>query len=230
MLNVDPWDTLLQTYVDNQGQVDYGRWQLEAADALNAWLGSMTSISLGALSSEEQLALLLNLYNALVIQQVLRRYPIRSIRPKRIGIPNWLSFLRFFSRPIYVLDGQSLSLNTIEHQILRPQFKEPRIHFALVCAALGCPLLRSEAYYPTIVEAQLDTDAQRFIHNPDKVRYDPQMEVLYCSQIFKWYQADFLQAADSIPAYVSQYLPLVPHTATVQYLPYDWGLNQRTSS
>lgn len=230
MLNFDPWDSMLQAYVDDQGLVAYDRWQQESTIALDDWLGTLAPVNGAALSMEEHLALFLNLYNALVIQQVLARYPIDSIRPTLGGIPNWLGFWRFFNRRVFTLNGQALSLDDIEHKRLRPLFQEPRIHFALVCAALGCPILRNEAYWPTIVEAQLDTDAQRFIHNPDKVRYEADGDILYCSPIFKWYGQDFLQGAPSIPAYVGQYLPSVPKTATVEYLPYPWGLNQRTSS
>ena len=229
MLNFTPWHTLLQTYVDDQGQVDYGRWQREAAPALDDWLDSLPN-TLGNLASEEALALLINLYNALTIQQVLRRYPIDSILPRLWGQPNWLGFWRFFSRPLYDLDGKRLSLNDLEHGLLRPQFKEPRIHFALVCASTGCPSLRNEAYLPDIVEAQLETDAHHFMHNPAKVRYDPQAGVLYCSKILKWYGDDFLQMAPSIPNYIGTYLAADPPLSAltkVDYLPYDWSLNQR---
>ncbi|MGB5974628.1 MAG: DUF547 domain-containing protein, partial [Nodosilinea sp.] len=192
MLNFTPWNTLLQTYVDDRGRVDYARWQRQAAADLDAWLASLPT-TLDGLASEETLALFINLYNGLVIQQVLQRYPIDSVLPKVVGLPNWLAFWRFFSRSLYTLDGRAISLNNLEHDMLRPQFKDPRIHFAVVCAAVGCPILRNEAYWPDIVEAQLETDAHRFIHNPDKVLYDADGGILYCSKILKWYGEDFLQ-------------------------------------
>jgi hypothetical protein len=89
---------------------------------------------------------------------------------------------------------------------LRKKFNEPRIHFALVCASLGCPLLRKEAYYGETVRNQLEDDAMRFINNPDKVRYEASTQTLYCSKIFKWYKKDFLQVAASIPDYIRGYL------------------------
>lgn len=227
MLNFTPWNTLLQTYVDDQGQVNYARWQREAAPDLDAWLASLP-VSCDGLAAEESLALLINLYNALVVQQVLARYPFDSILPKVLGVPNWLAFWRFFSRSLYRLDGKSVSLNDIEHGTLRPQFKEPRTHFALVCASGGCPILRNEAYWPDIVEAQLETDAHRFIHNPDKVRYDADAGVLYCSKIFKWYGEDFLRVAPSVPDYIGTYLnPSSPLSALteIRHLTYDWSLN-----
>ena len=229
MLNFTPWNTLLQTYVDDQGRVDYARWQQEAAPDLDAWLDSLPN-SLDGLAPEDSLALLINLYNALTIQQVLKHYPTDSILPKVLGLPNWLAFWRFFSRSLYQLDGKPISLNDLEHTLLRPQFKEPRLHFALVCASGGCPILRNEAYLPDIVEAQLETDAHRFIHNADKVRYDPDAGVLYCSKIFKWYSEDFLRTAPSVPDYIGAYLsphPPLSALTEIRYLTYDWSLNDQ---
>jgi hypothetical protein len=229
MLNFTPWHTLLQTYVDDQGRVDYRCWQQEAPGEIPGWLMTLPQ-TLDGLTPEESLALLINLYNALTIQQVLDRYPIDSVLPGVLGLPNWLSFWRFFSRPLHNLEGQPLSLNTLEHRILRPRFKESRIHFALVCASVGCPILRNEAYLPDIVEAQLDTDAHRFLHNPDKVRHDPTTGTLYCSKIFRWYSADFLRVAPSIPDYIGTYLSTSPPLSSltkIEYLPYDWSLNRQ---
>lgn len=227
MLTFAPWDFMLQAYVDDQGLVNYGRWRQESMTLLADWLEELQSVRVANLSPEEHLSLWLNLYNALMVQEVLRRYPIASIRPTILGLPNWLGLLTFLSRPVYRINGQSLSLNHIEHRKLRATFGDPRIHFALVCASLGCPILRNEAYLPAIVEAQLDTDAQRFLNNPDKVRYDLDQGVLYCSKIFQWYEADFLAVAPSIAAYVAQYNPRVPSTATVRYLSYNWTINRQ---
>ncbi len=226
------WDSMLKRYVNERGQVDYAAWQSESYAELNTWLESLHATDLSTLEREEAIALLINLYNALTIRQVLQKYPIASIRPSLLGIPNWLAFLRFFSKPVYPLGGQSLSLNGIEHGLLRAKFSEPRIHFALVCASGGCPLLRAEAYEPARLDEQLTEDAHRFIHNGDKVRYDAAQQTLYCSKIFKWYETDFLTVADSIPTYISQYRPELdlPDRATVKFLPYSWALNQRTSS
>lgn len=231
MLNFAPWDQLLHRYVDAQGRVNYQAWKAESVKELRDWLQQMSLVDPRQLYLNQQLALWLNLYNALVILQVLERYPIESIRPKLLGIPNWLGFFRFFQRPIYTLNGQAYGLNLIEHGILRQQFNDPRIHFALVCAAIGCPLLRQQAYLPDIVQAQLEDDAKRFITNPDKVRYDTSTQTLYCSKIFKWYGEDFLEVVDSIPQYIAPYLGLALADSTpIHYLSYDWRLNQRISS
>lgn len=242
MIDFSPWNAMLHQYVDTQGRVDYASWQQTAMQDLQEWLhdlaandevrGWFTPSLRDRATTDTQLAFWLNVYNALTIAQVLQRYPISSIQPKVLGIPNWLAFLRFFTRPIYQLNGQGLSLNAIEHGILRQQWTEPRIHFALVCAAMGCPWLRNEAYFPDQVQSQLESDAMQFINNPAKVRYDNQTHILYCSKIFQWYGKDFLNVALSIPDYIQRYLSnkseLNDHLS-IRYLSYDWNLNQRTS-
>lgn len=231
MIDFAPLDQMLQKYVENGG-VDYGRWQQESAAALDEWLASVQSVDLEKLDREGAIAFFLNLYNALVIQQILQKYPIDSIRPQVLGIPNWISFLLFFKKRRYTLNGDALSLDGIEKGILRSRYSEPRIHFALVCASQGCPLLRSEAYWPDRLSAQLEEDATRFINNPDKVHYDATERTLYPSKIFKWYRDDFLTQAESIPDYIQSYLPgaELPNDISLAYKPYSWQLNQRTSS
>lgn len=242
MFDFEPWDQLLNTYVDEQGRVDYATWQRSSMQELQQWLDKLSqtadtdrllNIENGdRQAAQEKLALWLNLYNALTIAQVLQQYPIPSIQPKIFGVPNWLAFLQFFSRPIYFINGQKVSLNKIEHGILRQHFTEPKVHFALVCASIGCPLLRNQAYIPEQVESQLEDDANRFINNQDKVYYDEQNNILYCSKIFKWYRKDFLKIASSIPAYIQTYYKFTANLSDetpIRYLPYDWQLNQRTS-
>ena len=231
-LNFATWDRLLRTYVDDQGRVAYGRWLQESLPELERWLTDMGRVDLQRLEKEQAIATLLNLYNALTIRQVLHQYPIPSIRPQVLGIPNWVGFLRFFTKTVYTLNGQSLSLNNLEHDMLRQQFLDPRIHFALVCASIGCPLLRAEAYAPGRLAKQLDEDCDRFINNPDKVRYDAASQTLFCSKIFKWYKTDFLTVAGSIVEYCDRYYTAdqIPASANVVYLPYSWELNQRTSA
>ncbi len=229
MLNFQPYEELLNLYVDNQGKINYQTWKMRSSDRLNQWLEELSLIDLQKYSDDKQLALWINLYNALVIAEILKIYPIESIFPKFLGIADPIAFFLFFSRPVY----RGYSLNNIEHDIIRSRFRDPRIHFALVCAALGCPILRNEAYSPENLQFQLDEDAKRFINNPEKVSYDTDNKTLYCSKIFKWYERDFLEIANSIPEYIQTYLsPDIPLKAsyTVKYLDYDWRLNQRISS
>lgn len=232
MVDWTPWDRWLQEYVNDQGQVDYASWQRQSASALEEWLSSVSHTRVDPLEQAAAIAFLINLYNALTIQQVLQRYPLDSIRPHILGIPNWFAFLHFFNPKIYPLQGQPVSLNGLEHGLLRSRYSEPRIHFTLVCASVGCPWLRPGAYWPNQLTQQLDAAARQFIHNPEKVRYDAAANVLYCSKIFQWYAEDFLQEADTIAAYINRYRldAPIPAEAAIEYLPYSWQLNQRTSS
>ncbi len=231
MINFATWDKLLHQYVNSQGRVNYRAWKTESSQILNQWLAGIKYVDITSTnSSEQQLALWINLYNAFTVASILESYPIASIQPKIFGMPNWLAFAWFFYRPTHKVGNSYYYLNQIEHRILRRQFNEPRIHFALVCASVGCPLLRNEAYYAETVLAQLEDDAIRFINNPDKVRYNLSTQTLYCSQIFKWYKSDFLKVAPSIPEYIRSYLKsdiLITEKIAIAYLDYDWNLNQQ---
>lgn len=232
MLNFDEWEQLLRRYVDEGGRVNYQAWKAESVPRLQQWLQDLGQVDMNAYPDKQQrLAFWINLYNALTIAQVLELYPIDSIRPQVWGIPNWLGFFWFFSRPVFSLGGQRYSLNNIEHQILREQFNDPRIHFALVCGAVGCPLLRNGAYWPEIVETQLEDDAWRFINNLDKVRYDAETGKLFCSRIFQWYKQDFCLDVGSTAEYITAYLRMdvpVGEIRAIAYLPYDWSLNKQS--
>ncbi len=231
MIDVTVWDGLLRRHVDGRGRVDYAAWQQQGAVELEHWLADQRPFDAEPDSSAKAMALWINLYNALVIRQVLARFPLASIRPTIAAVPNWPAFLAFFSQPVITLQGQPLSLNRIEHGILRPRFGDPRLHFALVCAAAGCPLLRAEAYRPERLEAQLEEDARRFLQHPQKLRFEPARGRLWVSRIFQWYRGDVLAVAPSIPAYVGRYRPelALPADVRLRYLPYDWALNGRDS-
>ncbi|MGK7931720.1 MAG: DUF547 domain-containing protein [Microcystaceae cyanobacterium] len=230
ILNFTQWNCLLQQYVNELGQVDYQRWKKDHPTELTQWLIQLSKLDLSLLDSDELLAFWLNLYNALTISQVLDYYPIPSIFPKVWGIPNLIAFLAFFKRPLWQNAGKHYSLNYIEHQILRKQFDDPRIHFALVCASVGCPLLRQEAYTPQQVQQQLSQDAYRFINNPQKVHYVLEENCLYLSPIFRWYRQDFAKVTKSLTEYLLLYLEVsLPSSFSCRYLSYDWSLNQRIS-
>ncbi|MFB2937809.1 DUF547 domain-containing protein [Aerosakkonemataceae cyanobacterium BLCC-F154] len=231
MIDFTIWDRLLRQYVDKFGRINYSAWQRENYQTLTYWLKGLETLNYSHDSnSNEQLALWINLYNAFTISMILNRYPIKSVLPQFLGISNWLAFLWFFNRPAYKFAGKRYSLGKIEHGILRNKLQDPRIHFAIVCASIGCPLLRNHAYFPEKVQEQLAEDASRFINNLDKVHYDPQNRILFCSKIFKWYRQDFLTVSPTIPDYIRTYLksdfPIDSQTP-IAYLPYDWSLNKQ---
>ena len=231
MIDFTIWDQLLRQYVDNFGRINYSAWQRENNQTITNWLKDLETLNYSLSSNpNEELALWINLYNAFTISTILERYPIESILPKFWGISNWLAFLSFFNRPAYTFAGKRYSLGKIEHRILRNKLQDSRIHFAIVCASIGCPLLRNTAYFPDTVQQQLAEDASRFINKSDKVRYDSQSKTLFCSKIFKWYRQDFLAVSPSIPDYIRTYLKTdlpIDAKTSIAYLHYDWSLNEQ---
>jgi len=226
------WTRLLEQYV-KAGRVDYGGLRREARPALSAYLDVLSAVSrtcYAGWTREQRLAFWINSYNAYAVQLVLEHYPVRSIRA--IG---WLPGSAFRTKfiPMKDLAGGELSLDDVEHEHLRKEFGEPRIHFAIVCASVSCPPLRSEAYRAADLERQLDDQARRFLADPTKNRFDRKSRTLHLSPIFKWFREDFEQAAGSLPAFVARYVD--PATAAVvkepglpiEFLDYDWSLNGR---
>lgn len=226
------WGRLLAKYVDAQGMVDYRAWKRSAADVqrLDAYLRTLSSASLRSDAPKPAvLAFWINAYNAVTVRGILREYPTSSIRnhtAKLWGYNIWHDL----KLPV---DGREYSLDEIEHKVLR-KMQEPRIHFAIVCASIGCPPLRNEAYTPERVDEQLTDNARRFFADADKFRADPQTRTLYVSPILKWFAEDFGRDSAAQMRAIAPYLPneaarglAQSGRATVRYLDYDWGLNSQ---
>jgi hypothetical protein len=222
------WTTILGRFV-RSGEVAYGRLKRDGAPLLATYLDGLSSACADDYmrwSRAERLAFWINAYNAFTVKLVLDHYPIASIR--RIG---WLPGAAFRERfiPMPGLKGGSVSLDDIENGTLRADFREPRIHFALVCASRSCPTLRGEAYRAADLDRQLDDQAHSFLGDPTKNRFDPTTNTLHLSSIFKWFRVDFEATAGSLPAYVGRYLRDPGATAPgvhIEFLDYDWSLNE----
>ena len=212
---------LLQKYVKN-GVVDYEGFNKEEA-RLNQYLTVLAKTDIEALSRNEQFAFYVNAYNAWTIKLILSAYPgIRSI--KELGN----LFRSPWKKKIAAIGGEVLTLDNIEHDILRPRFKDPRIHFAVNCASKGCPPLRSEPYRGDVLDQQLTEMTEAFINDPAYNRLE--RNTLYVSSIFKWYSEDF---NDDIAGFFMKYakvdlkdkLTKRAKEIEVEYLDYDWSLN-----
>lgn len=237
----DAWHDLLNSnvHVIDGGQATQVNYTAMARDSarLQAYLGDVASVSRQTFdnwSTDDQLAFLINTYNAATVALVLTEYPdIDSIRD--IGS----LFQSAWSRPFVSLFGQRVTLDEIEHDMIRGWgiYKEPRIHFAVNCAAIGCPPLRAEAYIGARLDEQLDDNVRLFL--ADRTRNYADGNRLYISKIFDWYEEDFekgWQGINSVSAFLSRYqdaLNLTPQQAaaltagrlSLRYLRYDWGLN-----
>lgn len=209
-----------------EGRVDYAALKARPAE-LDRYLGSMAAVSKAEFdrwAEPERLAFLINAYNAWTLRLILDHHPVQSI--KDIG-----SFLRGpWDIPLVKLFGGTTTLNTLEHDIIRKEFAEPRIHFALVCAAKGCPVLRSEAYTGEKLEGQLTDQTRLFLATPEKNRVDAAGRVVYLSPIFKWYGGDFEAKSGSVLAFLQPHWPggagpVDSDGYKIRHTDYDWSLN-----
>lgn len=212
---------LLSAHVKN-GLVDYNGFKEDEAK-LDRYLEEMAQVNPGQLNEADRMAFYINLYNAWTIKLVLSKYPgIQSI--KDIGT----IFQSPWKKKIVRLNNQVVTLDYIEHAILRPQFKDPRIHFAVNCASMSCPPLLSEPYTGESLEEQLNRATRDFINNPERNYVDN--KTLYASRIFKWYADDF---KDGIIPFFKSYAngglkaKIEEHEKDlkVKFLGYDWSLN-----
>jgi hypothetical protein len=228
------WTALLGRWV-SAGQVDYAAWKREAVPALDAYLATLSAVCTARYegwSRERRLAFWLNVYNAFTVKLVLDHYPLGSLRD--LGWLPGAAFRRAFI-PMDGLGRGTLSLDDVEHRTIRadPTLRDPRIHFALVCAAQSCPPLRREAYRAADLDAQLNDQGRTFVRDASKNRWDGSTRTLSLSSIFKWFREDFEAAAPDLPAFAARYLHDADATAVragavrVEFLPYDWALNER---
>jgi len=201
-------------------------------------------------SSAEQLAFWINTYNALTLQVTVDHYPIKGGFLKSFLYPanSIRQIPGVWDRLRFIVLGRSLTLDEIEHEIIRQEFKEPRIHMALVCAAMGCPPLRSEPYRGVILDSQLTDQTRSFLADPSKFRIDHASNTVYLSSIFDWYGQDFVDkfapeggfdvkgtspAEHAVLNFISSYLSpseadyLKRGRYKIAYLPYDWSLNEQ---
>jgi hypothetical protein len=228
-----PLDAALARLVSAEGRVDYAA--LETDGSALACARDLARFDLTALRSREQkLAFWINAYNCLVLAGVLQRLE-RNPSYRGVMHAGVLSALRFFYLERYVVGGRALSLATIENRILRGELREPRIHFALVCASLSCPRLKHGLYSAEDIDAELEMAAQQFIRSAGGVRVEREAHTVWLSRIFKWYRKDFERAAGSVLAYVAPYLSaderayLDRHGTQlrIRYIDYDWQLNRQ---
>ena len=223
-------DMVLKQHV-RDGLVNYAALKGERA-ALDAYLktaGGVPMATFQSWSKDEQLAFLINLYNATTLQVIVDAYPVDSIK----SLGSLLSSP--WEKETVLLFGKRVSLDTLEHKIIRKNYAEPRIHFALVCAAMGCPPLRAEAYAGAKLDEQLDSQTRTFLTTPEKNRADIAEKKLLLSPIFKWYRDDFETGSQSLAAFVAPYMSGADSQADLEcfdiaFTDYDWSLNDRPES
>ena len=248
-----PLTTLLEKHVNDEGHVNYTALQndRQAFENYLAQLNAITKDELRTTTPAQQIAFWINAYNAFTLKAIIDNYPIE---PRPFG--GWFApdnsikqIKGVWTGLEFPVAGHSLTLDHMEHEILRKQFDEPRIHFAIVCASLSCPDLRREAYTGDQLEQQLAAQQQRFLSNPEKgLRIEG--DELLISKIFDWFAEDFQTSGDNLPDFpnrseelagVLRYLyqhsnhPQLQQLLDsgdfrVNYLDYDWNLNEQLQS
>ena len=223
------WDGLLKQYLetgpDEINRVDYVALNAAGRPALDGYIADLSALPVSAMNRDQQLAYWINLYNALTVRTVAEAYPVASIRD--IDISPGLFADGPWGKQLVTVEGEALSLNDIEHRILRPVWDDPRIHYGVNCAALGCPNLATTAYTGATVSDQLDEGARAFVNSTRGVEFES--DGLRVSSIYAWFQTDFGDSDAGILAHLRTYAApeLRTRLETVKKIhshSYDWAL------
>lgn len=231
------YDTLLRRHVvagtDGVTRVAYGRWRANAEDraALDQAIGAMSARRPSTMSRAEAYAFWANLYNAVTLKVVIDRYPVASIRD--IKGSSWLdpkAYAGPWRDQRVTVEGRGLSLDDIEHTIMRPGFKDPRVHYAVNCASYGCPNLMGRAWRAETLEADLQNAARAYVNHPRGVTVMP-TGALRVSSIYRWFIEDFGGTDDGLRAHLRVYAApalarALEGAPTIADHDYDWSLNR----
>jgi hypothetical protein len=225
------WDAFLKTYLrpwsDGTTRVAYAAVTPDDRAGLAGYLERLAAAPVSALGRAEQFAYWVNLYNALTVKTVLDAYPVRSIRD--ITLTRGLFADGPWDAKLIAVEDEALALNDVEHRILRPIWHDPRVHYAVNCAAIGCPNLAPEAFKSANTEAILDAAAHAYVNHPRGVAADPRLGGLVVSKIYTWFAEDFGGEAGVIRHLLRYAEPEL--AARIRAAPkladdrYDWALN-----
>jgi len=249
----EDYGAVLAVFVDTQGLVDYQALKAnrQRLDVFAAALGTLTPAVYSNWNEKDQIAFWINAYNALTLEAIIDHYPIQASLLKSVIFPT--NSIRqipgVWTELQFEVAGKEVTLDHIEHQILRKQFSEPRIHMALVCAGKGCPPLRNEPYTGDRLDEQFIDQTKKFLAQQDKFRIDRLKGRLYLSPIFEWFGGDFVRTyggkatpragrsteEKAVLNFIAAHLEANDHdylsTAnySVAYLDYDWSLNEQAT-
>ncbi len=229
-IDFSAWDALLKRYVrpgsDGVNRVDYVAFRQSDKATLDKLIRDLTGLPISRYNRGEQFAYWVNLYNAVTVQVILEHFPVESIRD--VDISPGLFADGPWGRELVSVEGEELSLNDIEHRILRPVWRDPRIHYAVNCASIGCPNLATEAYEAGRLEAMLENAARAYINDPRGVSISGKKVTV--SKIYDWFQEDFGGSTRSVLAHLKRYAaPALAERLEVigdiEDTRYDWSLN-----
>lgn len=232
----EKWNKILGSYVSmekHSSTFNYKALKLETLSPYLNELSAVTKAQYDKFTGPQKLSFLINAYNAFTVMHILKNYPVESIRDIDKG---------FFGRAAnnvwkklkQNLLEQEMTLDHLEHQILRRDFNEPRIHFAINCASVGCPALLNEAFIPTKLESQLKRATSIFLLDRSRNYFDYKVKRIYVSKIFDWFRADFKKKYGSVKNFVLPFLLKDMDEFTemrelkikIRHTKYDWNLNE----
>jgi Protein of unknown function, DUF547 len=233
--DTDAYDRLLSRYVvasaDGINRVRYAAWKASPDDvrALNAYVSSLERDRPSRMTRDERLAHWINLYNAVTLQITIENYPVRSIRDIRSQTLDPRGLIGPWRTPRVSVEGRRLTLDQIENAILRREFDEPRIHYAINCASIGCPNLAGRAWRAETMDTDLTAAARTYINHPRGVSIDAEGQVRV-STIYRWFAADFGGDDAGVLTHVRRYASpelqrRLAGAAAISNYGYDWALN-----
>ncbi len=225
---------ILRDYVSD-GRVNYK--DLCQDERLQAYIEQLAATNPDTITTEKaKLAFWINAYNAYTLKVICDHYPVKSINDLHTGglIIGTLLKRTIWDKPFVIINNTKTTLNTIEHKIIRRRFRDPRIHFALVCAAQSCPPLRSEAYEGTRLDEQLDDQGKKFFSQKSKNYFELDKMTAHLSKILDWYGKDFGNNKEEVLLYIARFLSddlaaaikTNPKKWKIKYTKYDWNLNE----
>lgn len=227
------WTKTLKSYQSPEGLVFYKKLKSEMSSKkphlFLEYLNEIQKVTLKdyeTFTKEQKMAFLINSYNALTVKLIIDNYPVKSI--KKIG--GWFTkpwSIEFFS----LLSSKIKSLDPIEHDWLRPKFKDYRIHAAVNCASISCPPLRGEAFVAEKLDSQLDDQMKLWLKDKKRNQVSAAKKTWQVSKIFSWYKSDFDKWGGGVPKVIGRYLEppvseAITSTIEIDYLSYDWNLNE----
>ena len=219
---------ILKDHVNN-GLVDYKN--LRADKRLDEYLNYLSSTDPASLDRTDELVFWINAYNAFTLKVIVDNYPVKSIRDIKTS---GKKVETIWDEQFISISGKNYSLNDIEHKILRTEFNEPRIHFAVVCASLSCPELLNEAFEGETIDKQLNQQAIRFLSNKNRNEFNLKNRTAYLSMIFNWFKDDFGTNDGEVLLFLSKFLDnkikddIINNSVMwqISYKNYDWNLNE----
>lgn len=212
------WDGIVKKYVSPEARVDYGRLKQEGTADLDRYIAGVAAKWPESMSQNARRAAFINAYNALTVRWIVTHYPVVSIWKTK----------QPFTGVRHTVDGRKMSLDDVEKWLR--DTGDPRVHSVLVCASIGCPPLRPEAYVESRLDAQMDGNTRKWLANPQQNEFSAAKRTASVSKIFTWYKDDFKKNGGSVNAFLAKYAPqhnefVAQPNAIIRFKSYHWGLN-----